>query len=108
MSDLKLGQIITTPQNRDAIHVAVAPITATKKLFPGEHTGIKRGTSESDENAENIGVVDPFLKDSVKRGETCWLFLYPNTVTGLRHEWTHPAFATPPINHQPEHHCGLF
>lgn len=79
---------------RDAIHVALAPATASVRLSPGQHVGLVRdddvhlaGPVDS-----NIGIVDPFLTEHVEVGQRFWLFLYPNTVTGLRHIWTHPAF----------------
>ena len=37
--------------------------------------------------------MDPFLSDPVQPGQRYWLCLYPQTVTTLRHVWTHPAFA---------------
>lgn len=93
MSELKLGQIITTPQNRDAIHVAVAPVTAYENLFPGQHVGlVEGGCTHATLGSKPIGVVDPYLRYSVLKGEMFWLFLYPQTVTGLRHDWSHPAF----------------
>ena len=82
MSDAQklVGQVNTTEHGRDAIHVAICPAIAIREMRPGEHL-------------EN-GIVDPFLKDRVQPGQRYWLFLYPNTVTSLRHVWTHPAFAS--------------
>lgn len=96
MSDLKLGQIITTPQNRDAIHVAVAPVVAGEQLMPATRVflddEIHHAFEASKSSITAVGIVDPFLRRPVELGQTFWLFLFPNTVTGLRHEWTHPAF----------------
>lgn len=94
MSDtLKLGNIIESPQHRDAIHVAVAPVTADELLRPGDHIGFVGTDRERVGRVrEPIGIVDPFLETRVKKGERCWMFLYPGSITSLRHEWTHPAF----------------
>lgn len=93
----KLGQLITHHQERDAIHFAVAPVTCgPQSLKPGwfvkfhipGNTEIVRVC----EPAEAVGIIDPFLTVSVHPGQSCWMMLMPNTITGLRHEWTHPAF----------------
>jgi hypothetical protein len=83
---MKLGEIITGDEKRDAIHIAVAPVTASVKLYPGERVGV------DGKNLPHVGIVDPFLNGPVLPGQKFWLFLFPNTVTSLRHEWTHPAF----------------
>ena len=75
----KLGEVITDDPGRDAVHVAVIPMLAARVMHPGEHL--------------KNGIVDPYLKAPVQPGEKYWLLLYPNTVTSLRHVWTHPAFA---------------
>lgn len=93
MNDLGLGKLIETPQQRDAIHIAVAPVVAAVRLWPGQDIGFVAGSTERVESSANpIGIVDPFLKLGVVPEQRFWLWLYPNTVTSLRHEWTHPAF----------------
>ena len=90
-----LGQLIEDgDRRRDAIHIAVAPVTAAERLAPGQHVGlIQEGNLELVGACDrNIGVVDPFLAHDVEPGQRFWLFLYPGTITGLRHVWTHPAY----------------
>ena len=90
-----LGQLIALvhDRQRDAIHVAVAPAKAAELLLPGDHVGfLNDGTGTVGRTDSTVGVVDPFLKEPVPPGAWFWLCLYPNSVTSLRHEWTHPAF----------------
>lgn len=94
--NLELGKIITTDQHRDAIHIAVAPVVAYGKLAPGQDIGfLEAGNTEKVTAVceKPIGIVDPFLKRCVLDGERFWMFLYPYTITSLRHDWTHPDFA---------------
>jgi hypothetical protein len=90
--NLKLGQLIDSPQERDAIHVAVAPVEAAEDLSPGQHIGIRLDGRASSKGTAPIGIVDPFLKAKVPTGKRFWLFLYPYTIQSLRHHWEHPAF----------------
>ncbi len=102
MSDVKIGQLITGDAQRDAIHVAIAPVVAGETLLAGQHVRIDgagkcyrcvEGTAAKEcFHIKTIGIVDPYLTVRVLPGERFYLFLYPNTVTSLRHEWTHPAF----------------
>lgn len=92
MNDLKIGQFITGPQERDAIHVAVAPVSARYELRPGEHIGFMDDGTVSTEAQEPIGIVDPFIFGVIPPKIQFWMFLYPNSITSLRHDWSHPAF----------------
>jgi hypothetical protein len=104
MSDTKVGVPPPKGAGRDAIHMAVTPAVASEFLSPGEHVGrLSDGTFHT--SAKALGIVDPFLMEGVEKGETFWLFLYPQTITGLTHVWTHPAFvdepSTPEVSPEP-------
>jgi hypothetical protein len=89
---LKLGQVITTEQQRDCVHIAVAPMEAAEPLLAGMHVEIVEGRArQAVAGATSIGVVDPYLRTQVKAGQRFWLFMYPGSITSLRHEWGHPA-----------------
>src|SRR5688572_24836400 len=87
---LKLGEIITRSHQRDAIHIAVLPMEAGQEMAPGAHVHLKDGKGYSGPVGRQMGVVDPFLRRPVKEGEHFWLFMYPGSITALRHEWDHP------------------
>lgn len=101
MSDhTKVGEILNSDQLRDAIHIAVAAVVATEVLAPAQTIGFVEGDTHNHnvdvcacELAMSVGIVDPFLRDKVKPGQRFWMFLHPNTITSLRHNWTHPAFS---------------
>lgn len=86
-----LGQKIKSHAERDAIHIAIAPVVAGQDLNPGEHVGLENNVAVT---TNPIGIVDPFLTQTVKKGEQFYLLLYPETITSLRHEWSHLAFTS--------------
>lgn len=97
-ADLGLGKIITRDADaqRDAIHIAVAPVVATTTLAAGDR--IAFATKDNRERVVKVftggfGIVDPFLEGYVMPEQRFWAFLFPNTVTGMRHEWQHPHFS---------------
>jgi hypothetical protein len=89
---IPIGSLITGEAGRDAVHIAIAPVTAPCELAPGEHVD-QHGNREGP-GVVPVGIVDPFLREPVLPGQRFWLLLYPNSVTSLRHEWAHPAFPT--------------
>jgi hypothetical protein len=98
--EAKLGELITEvgEQNqRDAVHIAIVPIKAHARLRPGEAVGVTSDGKNSAFNNVEVGIVDPYLKKAVEKGQTFWLFLYQGSVNTLRHEWTHPAFPSHPM-----------
>jgi len=89
-----LGNILTDDTSvRDAIHIAICSVTASEELSAGEHIAIINEDFNIAGKSENpIGIVDPYLKTVVQKGQMFWMFLYPNTITSLKHVWTHPSF----------------
>jgi hypothetical protein len=82
---------------RDAVHVAVFSAVSAEKLVPGQDVALNaQGSADSEVSAtgEHIGIVDPFLKAAVSPGSRFWVYLYPRTITGLAHQWSHPAFGS--------------
>ena len=98
MSDIKLGELVTEEVERDAIHIALVPVRATETLRPGQHIGLQPGSElfVGKGFKPHIGIVDPFLKKSVKKDDIFYMCLYQNTVTGMRHHWLHPSFSEAP------------
>lgn len=78
-----LGSIIDANQKRDAIHLAVETVVAAQRLTPGEDVGFVDGGVGLCDNP--VGIVDPFLKSLVKKGQRFWLVVYPRQITSLRH-----------------------
>lgn len=92
-----IGKLIEGDYQRDAIHIAVAPVTADEILYPGQRVEFvegKQGRVKENRRASHVavGIIDPFLDGRIYPDQKCWLFLFPNTITGMRHEWQHPAF----------------
>ena len=92
-----IGTIHSTVYERDAIHIAVAPVVAGEKLAPGQRIGLSGKDAETVLASQAaIGIVDPFLTSLVFPGQRFFMFLMPNTITSLKHNWTHPAFEAAP------------
>jgi hypothetical protein len=97
-----LGTIHTREEHRDAIHLAVEPVTAAEDLIPGQDVGLL-APGIAGRCSKPVGIVDPFIghpgefsQKLVKKGEKFWLVLYPRQITSLRHVWSHPAFPEEP------------
>lgn len=98
----EIGRLADTYAERDAVHIAVAPVTAMHQLRPGMPVRFaKPGNTNLVIECpfeKMIGIVDPFLAAHVQANERFFMYLKPNTITALRHHWTHPAFAAETTN----------
>lgn len=95
-SQFLIGKLVEGRGEPDAIHVATMPVTAAETLKPGQHIGFKdeyRVTAAPAAPYKLLGIVDPFLTADIVEGQRFFMLLYPNTITGLRHVWTHPDIA---------------
>lgn len=94
MSDIEklgIGNVIFSHQEKDAIHVAIIPIILGEDMLPGTPINMVDGLAYKEES-EPIGVIDPFIQGSIRKGDKVWLFLNPGSIFSLRHDWAHPAF----------------
>lgn len=77
---------------RDAIHLAVEPVIAGEALDPGEPILLRDGKAFACLVENALGIVDPFLRSTVRPEQRFWLVVMPRQITSLRHVWEHPAF----------------
>lgn len=85
----------TKYDGRDAVHLAITPVIAGEDLACGEHVGWMAGKEAFGKTTyRTLGIVNPFerKRQRIKKGQLFWLILYPNTITGLHHVWSHPDF----------------
>lgn len=89
-----LGQLCGPLAQKDAIHIAIAPVECGERLSPGQVIGFVKGsqTVVTGNPKVALGIIDPYLVNNLKKGDWCYMLMFPNTITSLRHEWTHPAF----------------
>jgi hypothetical protein len=108
-----LGKILTDEDNaqRDAVHIAVMPVTLGGDTWyrPGDSVRLlKDGKTVRACDADNpqcLGVIDPFIvSDEIVGGDRVFVFLKPGSITGLRHEWSHPL-VSPPLS--PGHETAM-
>jgi hypothetical protein len=96
----RLGKLIAPGEDvaRDAVHIAVAPVSSPARLVPGQHVRFVPGRTDQvvGGKGHKVGIVDPLLGRPVEPGERFWLWLYPGSITSLRHDWTHAADAAAP------------
>lgn len=94
-----LGTIIGPNEKRDAIHLAVLPVMAGARLYPGQEINVKDGIATA--AVGGLGIVDPFIQGAVMPEQRFWMVLKPRLVTSLRHVWSHPAFEDEAGTHAP-------
>ena len=93
-----LGMIHWKPEKRDAIHLAVEAVKASRALIPGQRIGIVNGFAYPEgfvlmgKTVPYHGIVDPFLKHGPNEGQSFWFVMKPREVRSLRHVWEHEDF----------------
>jgi hypothetical protein len=92
--DIGIGYPVEFARPRDAVHIAVIPVQAADPLEPGWKVEIDEAgwAFKATALGKAVGVVDPYLDHAAEKGQRLWLFLYPGSIKGVRHEWSHPTF----------------
>lgn len=95
----KVGSFLKAGEKKDAIHVAVIPVTTNNVFKPGTAVSVYYDIALKqfvvNTTGKKVGVIDPFLNRPTRYGDIVYLFLYPNTVKNLRHDWEHPDLVEP-------------
>lgn len=75
---------------KDAVHVAIVAVRASKPIQPGTRCGLNNDR-EAEPQANGPGIADPFLKKTIQTGQVFWLVLCQNEVPNVVHLWEHPT-----------------
>jgi hypothetical protein len=86
-----LGELLKGGEERDAIHIAILPVTAHTYIPAGAQIFIRPDLTAILSGKSNA-VADPFLKEQIRPGEKFYALLNPYTIESLRHEWVHKDF----------------
>ncbi len=78
---------------KDAIHVAIVSVRAGKSMAPGQHFTMKDGEAVPANPKDSVGVVSPFLRSNVMRGDSFWGLLKMDEIESVKHVWDHPQFS---------------
>lgn len=93
MEKVEIGQLLNGSEKKDAIHIAIYPAVADKTLHPGTPVTLRDDDPSIAVQCPagvSIGIVDPYLRAPLRPGDRFYIFINPGTITGLRHDWTHP------------------
>lgn len=101
MSEVNIGKTPESTAKRDAVHVALAPIVAGENLAVNDRVHVRDGKAYRC-TSQPTGIVDPFRDTPVVNGAMFWLFMYPNTIRSIRHDWQHPDVPDSAIARDPE------
>lgn len=77
MSELTEVVIPLKGNQQQIIQIVTFPLIAGNLLRPGQHIGIK-DNKYGCASAPHIGIVDPFLKQTVLTNQIFWMWLYPD------------------------------
>lgn len=89
---LKLGQTLDGPGPKDAAHIAVVPVLLGEDMKAGDHARVVCGKAYRADHLA-IGIIDPYLEQyHLWEGTWVYMFLYPNSITGVLHNWLLPEF----------------
>lgn len=77
--------------DRDCIHVPYLEVTCDYDIRPGKFVGlIDKKNFRVELSTTPIGVVDPFRLNVIPSGEVFRMYLFPDKVTNMKHQWTSP------------------
>lgn len=88
-----LGRILHGKHERDAVHIAVAPVVAGGQIYRSAYIGLNaEGRAIMVSQESSVGISDPFLIDMIEEGQQFFVYLTPGSITSLVHHWAHPKF----------------